>query len=216
VRPAKVFILGGVTATGLKPVDVSAQLDRQMEAFDRAVQQAHGVLVRLERVRAFSTRRGPNEAGGATLEIVQRIRAEFDAATAVDSVLNQLLLIGLDRFGDTLDTNSGRQMPVRYVFRDFNADMQSLRDKCRAEAEKQFCDQRADLCSPAAPRNMVGSFVARSEERVLRPEGGANYLEWNDAPAGRSSPDRADPQLLGNLAIHMKGYYTLTPAAVYR
>lgn len=218
LRPEKVFVLGGVSASGLKPADVAAQLDRQMEVFARAVQDAHGILVRLERVRAISTNRTSNEQRAPLFQIVQRVRAEFSADAPVDFILNQLLLIGLDRFGDSLENNSGRQvsMPVRYAFRDFQAEMQAFRNKCRMQAEKQFCDERPEQCTDGPPKNVMTSFSARSEERVLRPEGGSNYLEWTEAGAGRMPADRTDPQLLGNLVIHMKGYYTLTAAVPVR
>jgi hypothetical protein len=218
LRPAKVVILGGVSASGLKPTDVAAQLDRQMEVFERTVQNAQGVLVRLERVRSITTARSSNDARTSALEMVQRVRAEFNADAPIDSILNQLLLIGLDRFDDSLENNSSRQtnLPVRYVFRDFNGAMQAFRDKCQMQAEKQFCEEHSEQCLAGVPRNAAGSFVARSEERVLRPEGGSTYLEWMDGMTGRVSPDRADPQLLGNLLIHMKATYSLTPMVIGR
>ena len=218
LEPAKVLILGGVSASGLKPADVAAQLDRQMEAFERAVQNVHGILVRLERVRAITTNRASNEERAPAFEMVQRVRVEFSADAPVDSILNQLLLIGLDRFGDSLQSNSGRQtsMPVRYAFRDFSGDMQTFRDQCRAQAEKQFCEEHADQCLSGPPKNTSGSFFARSEERVLRPEGGSNYLEWNEPLAGRAAQQPNDPQLLGNIIVHMKGSYTLTPLVIAR
>lgn len=217
LRPAKVLILGGVSASGLKPPDVAAQLDRQMEAFDHAVQNSHGILVRLERVRAITTNRASSEERPPAFEMVQRVRAEFNADASVDSILNQLLLIGLDRFGDALESNSGRQtaMPVRYVFGDFTGEMRAFRDKCRIQAEKQFCEEHSEQCAAGPPKNVSSSFFARSEERVLRPEGGSNYLEWNEGP-GRTAPERSDPQLLGNIVVHMKGSYTLTPLVIAR
>jgi hypothetical protein len=212
-----VVISGGVSAAGLKPVDVAAQLDRQMGVFEHAVQEEHGTLTRLERVRTIVTSRGPNDARTSNFELVQRVRAEFSADAPVDSILNQLLLIGLDRFGESMENNSGRQtsLPVRYTFRDFSGEMQAFRDKCRAQAEKQFCDEHSDQCASGPPKN-VGSFVARSEERVLRPEGGSNYIEWAEAVPGRAAAERDDPQLLGNITIHLKGYYTFTPMVMAR
>src|SRR5689334_14615312 len=116
LRPIHAVILGGISASGLKPADVAAQLDRQMEIFERAVQDAHGVLTPLERVRAVVTSRGANDTRTSAFEIVQRVRVEFNAGAPVDSILNQFLHIGLDRFGDNIENNSGRQtsMPVRY------------------------------------------------------------------------------------------------------
>ena len=218
LRPAKVVILGGVSASGLKPADVAVQLDRQMDVFEHAVQEAHGTLTRLERVRTIVTSRGPNEARTSNFELVQRVRAEFSADAPVDSILNQLLLIGLDRFGESIENNSGRQtsLPVRYTFGDFSGDMQAFRDKCRAQAEKQFCDEHPEQCTSGPPKNAAGNFVARSEERVLRPEGGTNYIEWNDVVPGRVAAERTDPQLLGNVTIHLKGYYTFTPLVMAR
>ena len=213
LRPAKVLILGGVSASGLKPADVAAQLDRQMEAFERAVQNAHGILVRLERVRAITTNRASSEDRTPAFETVQRVRAEFSADAPVDSILNQLLLIGLDRFGDSLENNSGRQtsMPIRFVFRDFHGEMQAFRDRCHLQAEKQFCEEHVEQCAAGPPKYGNATFLARSEERVLRPEGGSNYLEWAETAPGRNAPERPDPQLLGNIVVHMKGYCTLTP-----
>src|SRR5579871_3478477 len=84
LRPANAVILGGVSASGLKPADVAPQLDRQMEAFERAVQNAHGVLTQLERVRTIVTARSNTEARTATFEMVQRVRVEFNADAPVD------------------------------------------------------------------------------------------------------------------------------------
>jgi hypothetical protein len=218
LRPAQAVILGGISASGLKPADVAAQLDRQMEIFGGAVREAHGVLTQLERVRAIITGRGPNDTRTSTFELVQRVRIEFTAGAPVDSILNQFLLIGLDRFGDNIENNSGRQtsMPVRYTFRDFSGEMLAFREKCRMQAEKQFCEEYPEQCASGPPKNAAGNFVARSEERVLRPEGGSNYLEWIETGPGRIVPDRSDPQLLGNITVHMKGYYSFTPMVMAR
>jgi hypothetical protein len=51
---------------------------------------------------------------------------------------------------------------------------------------------------------------------VLRPEGGSNYIEWAEAVPGRAAAERDDPQLLGNITIHLKGYYTFTPMVMAR
>ena len=87
LRPAQAVIIGGVSASGLKPADVATQLDRQMEIFDRAVRDAHGILTPLERVRAIITSRGPNDTRSSTFELVQRVRVEFaaDAASGMTS-----------------------------------------------------------------------------------------------------------------------------------
>lgn len=214
LRPAQAVIMGGVSASGLKPADVAAQLDRQMEIFERAVRDAHGVLTQLERVRAIATTRGPNDTRSSTFEVVQRVRVEFAAGAPVDAILSQLLLIGLDRFGDNVENNSGRQtsMPLRYTFGDFGGEMQAFREKCRMQAEKQFCSEHSEQCTPGPPKNAAANyFMARSEERVLRVEGGSNYLEWIEAAPGRGPLDRSDPQLLGNITVHMKGYYSFAP-----
>ena len=218
LHPAQAVIIGGVSASGLKPADVAAQLDRQMEVFERAVRDSHGVLIQLERVRAIVTSRAPNDARTSTFELVQRVRIEFTAGAPVDSILNQLLLIGLDRFGDNIENNSGRQtsMPVRYTFRDFGGEMQAFREKCRLQAEKQFCEEHSELCASGTPKNAAANFMARSEERVLRPEGGSNFLEWIETAPGRGPLDRSDPQLLGNITVHMKGYYSFAPMVMAR
>lgn len=218
LSPAQTVILGGISTSGLKPADVAAQLDRQVEIFERAVRDAHGVLTQLERVRAIISSRGPNDSRTATFELVQRVHVEFSAGAPVDSILNQLLLLGLDRFGDNVENNSGRQtsMPVRYIFRDFRGEMQAFREKCRMQAEKQFCEEHSEQCASGPPKNAAGNFVARSEERVLRPEGGSNYLEWIETGPGWVTPDRSDPQLLGNINVHMKGYYSFIPMVMAR
>src|SRR3984957_16811054 len=112
--PSIAIIAGGVAVQGLKPLDTSADLDKQMAAIAKYVEENHGKLLLLERIR---TLRNPAPNGssdtGPPFEIVQRLHVELPVSAPVDAVLQRLLELGLDRFGETvLPTNNHREEPL--------------------------------------------------------------------------------------------------------
>src|SRR6266481_4860398 len=99
IAPSRAIIAGGVAVQGLKPLDTSADLDKQMAAIAKYVEENHGKLILLERVRTVKNP-PPNGSSdpGQPFEIVQRLHVELPVSAPVDAILQRLLELGLDRF----------------------------------------------------------------------------------------------------------------------
>lgn len=224
LRSATIAIIGGVSASALKPTGAAAELDRRMDAFRKAVEKFNGRLSVLERVRAVIPAPGQYPAGERppNFEIVQRVRAEFAPGAPVDSILDELILIGMDRFGDAIETNGGRQtgMPVRYVFTGFAGQMLLLTQKCQDDAIRQFCSQDDFPCKTAVPALTMDSFTAYSEEEIIRPNRSVSHVDWNE-PGYPARADGDNLEVLGDIPLHMKGRISMhaqpviNPAAIF-
>ena len=87
---------------GIKPLDAADNLDKQLDAIRKYVEENHGKLILLERVRTLKNP-APNGSSDTAqpFEIVQRLHVELPVSAPVDAVLQHLLELGLDRFGET-------------------------------------------------------------------------------------------------------------------
>jgi hypothetical protein len=209
IAPDKAIIPGGVSSRGVEPTDAIAQLDKQVAAIRSYIEDSHGHLELLERVR---TLKNPSQQPGRTdneppFEVVQRFQAEFPANAPVDSILQKLIELGMDRFGENILNNyQRREAVIRFRVSDFDAKMQGLQDACTADAWTQFCKtaQAADCPSPKPPANFdFVSFNVRSEESLLRPDG-AQALPWQFS-YNRLLRSAQPSDLLGNITIHLDG-----------
>jgi hypothetical protein len=215
IAPSVSIIAGGVALQGLQPVDTSAELDKEISAITKYVDDNHGKLILLERVR---TLKNPAPYGssdpGQPFEIVQRLHVEFPVSAPVDAILQRLLELGLDRFGETvLSANGHREEAVLFRVNGVESFTHAMEQRCVADAWKTWCSTTAskDACKSTDPPQDLENltFNARSDEQVLMPGVAASYWMLNSF---RGSPHNPSKDLLGNITVHFTG----SVAAMYR
>jgi hypothetical protein len=213
LAPTKAVIVGGVAAAALKPTDAAAQLDKQLDLIRKYVEEQHGQLKLLERARTVKNP-PPNapDAHDPPFQEVQRLEAAFAADAPLDAILDRLIELGLDRFGENvLNTNNSRREPVvRFRVTDWEAKMRKFQDQCTADAWKKWCDTDAakDVChSDVPPPDLqLQFFNVHSVESVLYPDGGVR--PWNFSFSPRQ-PILEPPDLLGVVSLHLNGSVNL-------
>lgn len=214
LQPDTAVIVGGVAVMAVKPIAAAEQLDKQLELIKQYVAEKQGRLELMERVRSVKIP-NPNSnmpENEGPFQLVQRLVASFPANAPVDEILEKMMGLGLDRFGDDV-TNLPMNRPmnvVRFRISDFEAAIDQLQQKCLANAWQQWCasnDRAEKTCVPEKPGQgiQVQNFNARSTEKVLRPEGGTEYININSSWA---QSDVRSPELLGNMPIHLAAHIT--------
>jgi len=212
MRPATAVVSGGVAVSALKPSSAADQLDKQMKLIREYVQQNQGKLKELERVRMIHTEGSVNgQLRDPSFQLAQRIRAEFSADAAIDSILEQLMELGLDRFGDNMSPAESRQsiVVIRYQIENFDDQLKEIRARCTTEAWKRWCvSEGAQSLSCKAgdmPESLqMQSLNLRSTEKVMRGEGPTDYYRLSISTY-QSGQQISPPELLGNLPLHLVG-----------
>jgi Protein of unknown function (DUF541) len=213
IAPDKALIIGGVSSSALKPSDAVEQLDKQLALMRAYVAEKHGELEMMERVRTVKNPQPGREASEPPFQVVQRLQATFPADAPVDAILEKLIELGMDRFGENvLNDYNRRQAVVRYHISDFDAKMTEFQQRCTGEAWKQWCAtaNSAKACAkPTPPPNLeLQGFFVRSKESLMHPEGNSAPWQWS---AGRGQQHPAPPpDLLGNVTVHLEGNINLT------
>ena len=216
LRPSTAVLSGGVAVSALKPSSAVEQLDTQMALIRDYVRQNQGTLKELERVRMVHTEGSVNgQPRDPSFQLVQRIRAEFPAEAPVDSILEHLMKLGLDRFGENMSPAESRQaiVVIRYEIEDFEEQLKQVRDRCTTEAWKRWCTSAGakSLSCKAGdlPESLqLQSLTLRSTEKLVRGEGPPDYYRVSITayqPGQQTSP----PELLGNLPLHLVGNINL-------
>ena len=208
VTPTVAIIAGGVAVQGIKPLDAADNLDKQLDAIRKYVEENHGKLILLERVRTLKNP-APNGSSDTAqpFEIVQRLHVELPVSAPVDAVLQHLLELGLDRFGETvLATNNRREEAVLFRIGNLDSALHEMEHRCIEDAWKKWCaaDEPITVCkSDAPPSNFqLANFSARSDEEVLLPGTGAGYWQVTLTLGQDPRPPR---DLLGNITLHLTG-----------
>ena len=213
IAPDQAVILGGVSSSALKPTEAIEQLDKQLGLMLTYVTEKHGELELLERVRTVKNPQPGKEASDPPVQVVQRIQATFPADAPVDAILEKLIELGMDRFGENVlnDYSNRRQAVIRYRVSDFDTKMNEFQQRCTAEAWKQWCNspQAAKACAKAAPpANLeLQGFYVRSKESLMRPDGANAPWQWN---VNRQQHAQPPADLLGNLTVHLEGNINFT------
>jgi hypothetical protein len=211
LKPDLAVISGGVAVTALKPTDAANQLDKQLDLIRSYVQQNQGKLKDLERVRMMHSEGSYNgQPRDPSFQLAQRFRAEFAADAPVDRILDHLMELGMDRFGDNMSMPETRQniVVVHFEIQNFDDQVTRIRHGCTVEAWKQWCEslgvKNPECSAPGAPASLqVQSFNMHSTEKLMR-DGSADYLRigWTMyQPPQQMNP----PELLGNVTIHLTG-----------
>jgi hypothetical protein len=212
LRSATAVVSGGVAVSALKPSSAVGQLDKQMALIHDYVQQNQGKLTELERVRMVHTEGSINgQPRDPSFQLAQRIRAEFPAGAPMENILEHLMELGLDRFGDNMSPAESRQsiVVVHYEIANFDEQLKQIRDRCTVEAWKHWCASAAAKslsCESGEPPQslQLQSLTLRSTEKLMRGEGVADYYRVNLA-AYQSGQQVSPPELLGNVPLHLVG-----------
>jgi len=211
LRPAKAVISGGVAVSALKPSSAVDQLDKQMALIRDYVQQNQGKLKELERVRAVHTEGSVNgQPRDPSFQLAQRIRTEFPPDAPMDSILEHLMELGLDRFGDNMTPAETRQsiVVVRYEMANFDEQLKQIRERCTTEAWKRWCvagGEKSLSCKGDLPDSLqLQSLTLRSTEKLMRGEGPTDYYRIT-ITAYQSGQQNSPPELLGNIPLHLVG-----------
>jgi len=211
LTPVKAVIVGGVAAGALKPAEALEQLEKQLEAIRAHVEGQGGHLRLLERVRTLRTPSPRASDREPPFVVVQRLRAEFVASAPVDTILQRMIELGLDRFGDNVlaDSGSRRDTVIRFTIGDLGAKLSDLQQRCTVAAWQSWCatSAAAGTCPAQPPPTLqLQMLTVRSEEKLLRPDGGADYWRLN---VNRVQQAVDAPELLGNVTVHLIGTISL-------
>ena len=214
LKPSAAVISGGVATSALKPSAAVAQLEKQLALLQAYVQQHQGTLRELERVRMIHTEGANNgQPRDPEFQVVQRFHAEFPVDAPVDRLLEHMMELGMDRFGENMAFPEYRQsiVVVHYDISGFEKQLTEIRERCVAEAWKRWCaaatEKNADCSSPTPPGSLqIQSFNLRSTEKVMRVDGQPEYINLTYSPY---QPQSAAPDLLGNVPIHFVGNIVL-------
>ena len=214
--PTKAVLAGGVAVSALKPSSAVDQLDKQMALIREYVQKSQGTLKELERVRIVHTEGSVNgQPRDPSFQLVQRIRAEFPANAPIDTILDHLMELGLDRFGDNMSAAESRQsiVVIRYAIENFDEKLKQIRGRCTTEAWKNWCvsagTKSLSCKAGSSPDSLqLQSLTMRSTDKFMRGEGPTDYFRVSitDYPAGQQV---TPPELLGNLPLHLEGTIVL-------
>jgi hypothetical protein len=211
LKPDLAVIAGGVAVTALKPTEAANQLDKQLDLIRSYIQQSQGKLKDLERVRMIHTEGSfSGQPRDPSFQLAQRFRAEFATDAPVDRILDHLMELGMDRFGDNMAMPESRQniVVVHFEIQNFDDQIARIRQSCTVEAWKQWCGSsgiKNPECGTAEPPAslQVQSLNLRSTEKLMR-DGTSDYLRigWS---MYQSQQQINPPELLGNVAIHLTG-----------
>jgi hypothetical protein len=216
LKPTTAVISGGVAVSALKPSSAVEQLDKQMALIRSYVQQNQGKLKELERVRMVHTEGSINgQSRDPSFQLAQRIRAEFPADAEIDHVLEHLMELGLDRFGDNMSPPESRQsiVVIRYEIPNFDEQLKQIRERCTVEAWKRWCvsaGTKSLSCQVGdLPESLqLQSLNLRSTEKMMRGEGLTDYYRIS-ITAYQPNLQISPPELLGNVPLHLVGSITL-------
>ena len=212
VRPNRASIVGEIAVAALKSTDAIERLDHELAVIRSFIEENHGELQLLERVRNVKALQQGMDGRDPLFEVVQRLTVVFPADAPSDRILQRLFELGMDRFGDNVADNRYGQRPgvIHFGISDFDAKMQEFQRVCTADAWKTACaaESPPSACAGGRPPELqLQSFRVQSDEKLLMPENGVNYWNLNYAP---SQPLPKPPDLLGNVTVHLSGTILLT------
>lgn len=223
VRPDRAVIVGGISASGIKPSETAERLQRQLDVLETVASQHEATLRRVERVRAarLSSVRSARVSSARTRDdeadpyvVIQRIELEVAADADVDLLLDRALQVGLDRYGISAGIggrSAAAQPLVVYRFSDFDEMVGGLHTRCRETAIRAWCEAQADTdaaaCSAALHAReavLVTEQLLLTSQQVARADGsfGPVQLSW---PFEAAAPI----ELGGDTELRFSGAITL-------
>ena len=185
MSPDKAVIVGGVSIETVKPTDAVEQLEKDLSLMRRYVAEKHGELQLLERVRRIMNPQPPPTENSASLkpipppplfQVVQRLQATFPVDAPVDAILEKLIELGMDRYGDNVLSPVGvstrRESVILFQIGNFDTEMKDFQQRCTTDAWKQWCASPVpggSCPSPTPPANLeLQLFTVRSKEKLIQ------------------------------------------------
>jgi hypothetical protein len=213
MSPNQAFIVGGVSSSALKPGDAVEQLDKQLKLMRSYVAEKHGEIQMMERVRTLKNPQPGKAESDPPFQVVQRLQVTFPPDAPMDAILEKLIELGFDRFGDNVLNNfNRREVVIRFRITDLDARLNDFQKQCTAEAWQQWCSTANDkeICgSKMFPADLdLQSFNIRSKETLMRAEGNSAPWQFNVMRGQQRSPEV--PDLMGNVTVHLIGNISLS------
>jgi hypothetical protein len=211
VSPDQAIIAGGVSSSALKPTDAVDQLEKELGLMKAYIAEKHGEIEMLERARTLKNPQPGRAETEPPYQIVQRLTITLPADAPIDEIVQKLIELGFDRFGDNVLTDyNRREAVVRYRVSNLDDKLKDFQQKCVAEAWKQWCAASSvnGNCESATPPSSLDlqQFTVRSRETLLRADG--NSMPWQFVVTRGQRP-APPPDLLGNVTVHLDGYISL-------
>lgn len=220
VRPDRAVVVGGVTAESVKPSEAKEQIEKQLQAIQTYVSQHDGTVHLMERVRAV--RGDPHDARNPKMEelpfvVIQRLEVDFPLDVDIDSVLERLLQLGLDRYGRSVRPTSRSNTPtvvVHYRFSRLAEELKSMHQQCKARALQQWCEANTranehDACTRAITgfaHRLITQRLMLQSQPVLREQGMISPIQisypWNEAQLSTI-------ELVGDVPLRLHGMITV-------
>lgn len=152
--PDRIVVHGGVSVSGVRPLDVSAQLDRVLRALETYAVSRQGIQTRHERLRGARNpqgRGGDDEASRHPFMELQVLDLEFPAGANIDEILEQMFKLGLDRYGNHLRIDQyegdGFKSLVGYRIAGLEQRLRTQFQQCLREAAAAACGaEQAEAC----------------------------------------------------------------------
>ena len=194
VSPDQALIVGGrfqLRFAGRKtPSRNSTSSSASMRGY---FSEKHGELLLMERVRTLKNPQPGREDNEPPFQVVQRLQVKLPANAPVDAILQKLIELGLDRFGDNvMNVSNRREAVIRFRVSDLDAKLKDMQQRCTAGAWKQFCGTPASngICtSDTPPADLeLQVFNVRSKESLMRPDGAT--APWQLNISTRTAHDR--------------------------
>ncbi len=219
LRPDKAVIAGGMSVESVMPGEAREKLDTQVEVLKAYVEKQGGQYVPLERVRAVNPAQGGRHgemAEAMPFLSIQRMELEFPVATDIDAVLEKVLQLGMDRYGNqmTLHRSGGQpQIIVRYRFSGVEENINSLIDSCKHSAVVSWCEAEGRLmghrwCDDEKPeRRFVVKNMNLQSQPVMQENGYVNALSLYYSGGNLNVPRL---ELMGNIELKLKGAISLS------
>lgn len=216
--PDSAVIVGGISARSLKPSEARDQVETQLAAIRAFVEKEGGTIRLLERTRAVQNSR--DRRHGAPVDeppfvVVQWFEVRLAAESPVDTVLDELLRMGLDRYGRAASWNPNDSRPqflVRYGFTDLEGQLDQLHDNCRRQAWQSWCARIGNDESCTGAFGAIAPFLQTrslnlSSPPIARATGGASALQlgypWSPAQID-------DVELIGQVPVELRGQIQLS------
>lgn len=224
VRPDRMVIVGGMSAQSLKPATAKTQLDRQIEAVRQYVISKDGKLILLETLRAVQPAARPSSTDNTAAQpftLMQGLEAEFPLSDAIDTILERLLQLGLDRYGKQIRIDahsSGPSVMVYYRFSDLRSRLEQLHAACGQRLAAQWCQAVPDRMTTEACKTndrldrWFPILAASFQSQPLLREYGNHSPLFLSYPWQTSQLRQVD--LMGNTPLSLSGPLTIRTPAV--
>lgn len=220
VRPDRAVVVGGVTAESVKPSEAKEQIEKQLQEIQTFASQHDGTVHLMERVRAV--RGNPRDACNPKAEelpfvVIQRLEVDFPLDVDIDSVLERLLQLGLDRYGRSVRPTYRGNTPtvvVHYRFSRLGEKLKSIHQQCKARALQQWCEANTatnehDACTRAVTgiaHRLITQRLMLQSQPVLREQGVISPVQisypWSEAQLSTI-------ELVGDVPLRFHGTITV-------